>query len=166
MVILDREPLIEGVREGLAELNETLDSIAEHELWDRVATGDWTVKDTLAVRTRWTEMLSSWISQGLDGLTPRTPAPGFKWNETPRLNGQIVRDEAGNGPEELRSRLDATVDELIGLIDCLDEDQLMLTEQFGWTRSWCVSRWISMNTITQYRSLRKMARRVLRERAA
>ncbi len=166
MVVLDREELIEEVRKAQAQLNDTLDSIEDGSLWDEVATGGWTVKDTLAVRVRWTEMLNSWIEDGLNGETPETPAPGFKWNETPLLNGRIVEEEKGARPDDLRSRLDADVTELMGLIDRLDQDQLMRVEQFGWTRSWCVSRWISTNTITQYRSLRTMARKVLRARAS
>lgn len=108
-------------------------------------------------------MLAGWIREGLEGRQPETPAPGYKWNETPRLNQEIVRSEKRTGADVLRRRLAAAISEIHDLVDRLDEDQLMQTDRFGWTRSWCVSRWISINTVTQYRSLQKMARKVLRE---
>ena len=51
---------------------------------------DWTVKDLLAVRTWWTERVVDWIEAGKRGEVPVTPAEGYRWNETPRLNADIV----------------------------------------------------------------------------
>ena len=52
---------------------------------------DWTIKDLLSVRCWWTTSVIDWIEAGKRGDCPITPAPGYQWKETPRLNANIVQ---------------------------------------------------------------------------
>ncbi len=52
---------------------------------------DWTVKELLAVRTWWTEKVVAWVVEWRKGGSPVTPAPGYRWKETPRLNNDIAK---------------------------------------------------------------------------
>ena len=51
---------------------------------------NWTIKDLLAVRLWWTESVLSWVDAGRRGEVPITPAEGYRWQETPRLNADTV----------------------------------------------------------------------------
>lgn len=62
-----------------------IEGYREPEVW-----GDgWTICDLLAHLTEWEQMFLGWYQAGLNGGQPIMPAPGFKWNETPRLNRAI-----------------------------------------------------------------------------
>ena len=49
----------------------------------------WTVSDLVAHLAEWQRLFLSWYEDGLEGITPEMPAPGYKWSELPRLNHAI-----------------------------------------------------------------------------
>ena len=66
---------------------------------------DWRVKDLLAVRAWWTENVIDWIEAGMRGESPITPAEGYRWNETPRLNADVVKAARRESYRSVRARL-------------------------------------------------------------
>ena len=52
---------------------------------------DWTVKDLFIHLTEWEQLFLGWYRAGVAGEVVEIPAPGYKWNETPRLNRDIQR---------------------------------------------------------------------------
>ncbi|MFC6357197.1 ClbS/DfsB family four-helix bundle protein [Luethyella okanaganae] len=153
------------MRSERARLETALCRVEERGLFGAIAVDAWTVKDVLAIRARWTEMVAAWVIAGVRGETPRTPALGYTWGETPRLNADIVAAEADATPAQLRHRLGAALASIELAVSDLSDEDLLSTGRFSWTRAWCVSRWVSTNTITQYASLGRMVRRVLRAAA-
>lgn len=131
-----------------------------------VCVDGWSVKDLLAVRCWWTEHVVDWVEAGLRGESPETPAPGYKWNETPRLNDDIVKAAHKEGYRKIRNRLQRGLDRVITTIETLDDRQLLEAGVFEWADRWPVSRWISINTARQYETARTQIRRALRERAS
>lgn len=159
---LSREELASELDTAYSKLDALLESAAEADVFDVVAVDAWTVHDVLAVRVWWAEAVVEWIGAGLRDQTPQAPAAGYKWTQTPALNQSVVEASAGTSVRELRDRLRAAVAALRRYVETLDEDQLLSVGVFSWTRTWPVSRWIAVNTITQYASLSKMIRRVLK----
>ena len=49
----------------------------------------WTVTDLVAHLSEWQLMFLRWYEDGLRGAAPKMPSPGYKWNETPKLNRAI-----------------------------------------------------------------------------
>ena len=45
------------------------------------------------------------------------PAPGYKWNETPRLNRDIRERHKDRGSDDLWTELQATHDEVLGIAE-------------------------------------------------
>ena len=124
---------------------------------------DWSVKDLLAVRAWWTENVIDWIEAGKRGETPITPAEGYRWNETPRLNSDVVKAARGESYRSVRDRLHRGFERVMRTIDALDDTELLGAGVFEWAGKYPVSRWISMNTARQYTTARTFIRRALRE---
>ncbi len=124
---------------------------------------DWSVKDLLAVRAWWTESVIDWIEAGRRGETPITPAEGYRWNETPRLNADVVKAARRESYRSVRARLERGFERVIRIIDALDDTELLGIGVFAWAGKYPISRWISINTARQYTTARTFIRRALRE---
>lgn len=157
-----RQELTEAVVTAFAKLREELEAVdaASAEL---PCVDDWSVKDLLAVRAWWTESVVDWIEAGRRGEHPVTPAPGYRWNETPRLNADIVRKARKETFEAIRTRLERGQRRVLATIDSLDDEELLRVGTFGWAGKWPLSRWISLNTARQYTTARTFIRRALRD---
>jgi hypothetical protein len=121
----------------------------------------WSVKDLLAVRAWWTENVVIWVQAGQCGECPTTPARGYGWNETPRLNADIVRGARHHSYRSIRARLDRGAARVLSTIDGLDDAELLDVGVFAWAGKWPVSRWISVNTARQYATARMFIRRAV-----
>ncbi|MEM7101152.1 MAG: ClbS/DfsB family four-helix bundle protein [Pseudomonadota bacterium] len=121
----------------------------------------WRVKDLIAVRAWWSESLVQWIARGrCDDRTFELPAPGYGWNETPRLNNDVVQERYTHTFADSLRRLDFAYQEVIELIDLLSDQQLSAKHQFFWAGNYPVCRWISINTTRQYTTARTLLRKV------
>jgi hypothetical protein len=156
-----RKELTELVATSFGKLRTEIDnggpSLAELPCVD-----NWSVKDLLAVRAWWTESVVDWIEAGRRGETPTTPAPGYGWRETPRLNTDIVQAARRQSYRTLRTRLERGTARVLATIDALDNTELLEVGVFDWAGNWPISRWISINTARQYATARTFIRRALR----
>ena len=124
---------------------------------------DWSVKDLLAVRVWWTESVVDWIEAGRRGESPITPAEGYRWSETPRLNADVVKAAGRESYRSIRARLERGFARVIRTIDSLDDRELLEVGTFVWAGKYPISRWISLNTARQYTTARIFVRRSVRE---
>ncbi len=124
---------------------------------------DWSVKDLLVVRAWWTENVIDWIEAGKRGETPVTPAGGYRWKETPRLNADIVKAARRESYSSVRARLERGFQGVMRTIDALDDRELLGVGVYPWAGKYPISRWISINTARQYTTARTFIRRALRE---
>lgn len=158
----DRCELTDLVRASYEKLRAELDE-AGPRAGSLPCVEDWSVKDLLAVRAWWPEQVIEWIEAGRRGESPVVPAPGYRWNETPRLNAAIVRRARHESYRSLRSRLERGYERVMATMDSLDDDELLGVGVFGWAGKYPISRWISINTARQYTTARSFVRRALRE---
>ncbi len=126
-------------------------------------TDDWTVKDLLAVRAWWSENVVDWIEAGKRGETPSTPARGYRWNETPRLNADVVESARRESYRSIRRRLEENHERVMRTIDPLDDSELLEVGVFAWAGTSPISRWLSINTARQYTTALTFLRRALRQ---
>ncbi len=158
-----RRELIDQITTTYDKLDSELDD-AGPSLGSLPCVDGWTVKDLLAVRAWWTESVLDWIDAGRRGEVPVTPAPGYRWKETPRLNAGIVRKARRQSYRKIRERLTCGYARLRETIDSLDDRELLDVGSFEWAGSYPLSRWLSINTARQYRTARTFVRRAMRER--
>jgi hypothetical protein len=157
-----RKALNELVASTFEKLESELDAEGP-EVGNLRCVDEWTVKDLLAVRAWWTESVVEWIEGGRRGESLTTPAQGYGWNETPRLNADIVSRARNEPYAAVRIRLRKGFESVLALIASLDERELLSPEVFPWAGKWPVSRWISINTARQYVTARTFIRRALRD---
>ena len=146
---------------SFAKLRLELD---EHDAdWAKLScVDDWSVKDLLAVRAWWTERVVRWVEAGRRGESPTTPEEGYRWNETPRLNADVVRAARHETYRAVRGRLERGVADVLSTIDGLDDRELLDVGVFPWAGKWPISRWISLNTARQYTTARAFIRQAVR----
>ena len=157
-----RDELIDQVESSFARLQAELDA-AGPRIGNLPCVDEWSVKDLLAVRAWWTEHVVDWVEAGRRGETPVTPAEGYRWSETPRLNSDIVRRARCASYRSLRTRLTCGYGRAMALIDSLTDEELLGIGTFPWTGKYPVSRWLSINTARQYTTARSFVRKALRE---
>ncbi len=127
---------------------------------------DWTVKDMLAVRFWWTTSVVDWIVAGQKNQVPVLPAEGYRWNETPRLNADIVKQARKESYRSIRTGLAQGYQRVRHTIDALSDEELLSVGVFEWAGKYPVSRWISINTARQYTTARTFVRRAVRKSGA
>lgn len=157
-----REHLNELLTQSYSKLIGVLDTCGS-ELADVVCVEDWTVKDLLAVRLWWLESVCNWIQTGRRGETPVIPAEGYRWNETPRLNNDIVKNSEASTYQQIRNELAAAYAGLLKLIEELDDHELLDVGVYSWTEKWPLARWISLSSSTQFSSAARYVRHALKE---
>lgn len=129
-----------------------------------ICVDDWTIKDLLAVRAWWAERVCDWIEAGRRGEHPVTPAEGYRWTETPRLNADIITGARGEPLTGLRERLADSYQRALDTIDALEDDELLESGHYGWAGKVPLLRYLSINTARQYTTARTYIRRALRKR--
>lgn len=157
-----RAELVNYVRTTFEKLRVELDA-AGPGVSDIHCVEDWTVKDLLAVRVWWTESVIDWVEAGRRGESPITPAQGYRWKETPRLNADVVKKCRSETYDSIRDRLERGYERVMLAIDSLDDHELLDVGAFAWAGNYPISRWISINTARQYTTARAFIRRALRE---
>ena len=158
-----RRELIRQLEDSFEKLHAELND-GEPTLGSLPCVDAWTVKDLLAVRAWWTENVVAWIREGCAGGTPVTPAPGYRWKETPRLNADIVKAARRDSYNSVRARLERGYADVLRLIDELGDRELLRPGVFPWAGRYPIRRWISLNTVRQYTTARTFIRRAMRER--
>jgi hypothetical protein len=159
-----RAELIDHLTTSFARLREELDGAGPRP-GGIPCVDDWSIKDLLAVRAWWAESVVEWVEAGRRGESPTTPAPGYRWSETPRLNADLVRKARRQSYRKIRQRLDLGFESALATIDALSDAELLEVGIFDWAGKWPIARWVSLNTARQYTTARTFIRRALRQRA-
>ena len=158
-----RSELVDSVRVTFKKLTDELDA-AGPRIGNLHCVEDWSVKDLLIVRTWWTERVAEWVEAGMRGECPETPAVGYSWKETPRLNAEIVKQHRRESFKSVRQRLDNGCEKVLAVIDALDDNELLDVGIFEWAGRYPIARWISLNTTRQYTTARTFIRRAIRNK--
>ena len=123
---------------------------------------EWTIKDLFVHLTEWEQMFLIWYRNGLAEIQPDMPAPGYKWNETPRLNRDIWRKHRKKSWKRIRHDFDTSYDEMLALAMSLSEEELLSPGIFGWTTKYPLTTYLGANTCSHYCVATKILRRWLK----
>lgn len=157
-----RSELTELVSTSYAKLERELQLVGPAAA-ERRCVDSWSVKDLIAVRAWWTEQVVDWIEAGRQCKPVTLPATGYRWNETPRLNADVVAKSKSESYERICGRLERGVQRVLATIRSLNNRELLEAGTFEWAGKWPLSRWISLNTARQYATARTYIRRGLRQ---
>lgn len=121
----------------------------------------WTLTDLVAHLAEWQLMFLTWYEDGLRGRTPKMPAPGYKWNETPKLNRAIWAKHRFRSAPAVTARFDAGFNRILEIVDALTPEQLLMSGHFRWTGNNALATYLAPNTASHYRFALKMIKRWL-----
>lgn len=157
-----KHELVESVEHEHRAFVELLRSLPTSRYRDAGVWGDgWTICDLLAHLTEWEQMFLRWYQAGENGERPIMPAPGYKWNETPRLNQAIVRKHRRKPIDSVLDEFETSYREIFSLTQQLSEDELLVPGHFAWTGKNPLTTYLAPNTCSHYRFASKVLKRWL-----
>lgn len=163
MKYASKRDLLADIEKEFRALTDLLEGIPEDRFGDPGVWGDdWSINDLVAHLAEWHRLFLGWFRAGSAGEKPSLPAPGYKWNETPKLNHDIWRRHRGRPTAELRGELDATHAEVRQLAARLSPDELFDPGRFSWTGKNALVTYLGANTASHYRFAGKVLRRWLK----
>lgn len=159
--------LIRDIRAQYELLSARLEAIPKSRWREPGVWGDgWTITDLVAHLAEWQFMFLSWYEAGLKGTTPEMPAPGYKWNETPKLNRAIWAKHRCRSATAIKADFDEGFNRIIEIVEPLSPEQLLTPGHFRWTRENSLATYLTPNTASHYRFALKVIERWLKGGAA
>ena len=153
---------VQDEREALASLLDTLSDAerSEPHVWGE----GWTVCDLVAHLAAWHRLFLRWFNEGRAGSDPDLPAPGYKWNETPRLNRAIWSENRGRSYSSVLDDFETSFEEVESVLRGLSEAELFQPGHFTWTGKNGLVIYAGANTASHYRFALKVLKRWQRRR--
>lgn len=162
-----KEDLLKSIRTEHDALCALLLGIPEARHRERGVWGDgWTLCDLVAHLAEWQRMFLEWYREGEKGGKIHMPAPGYKWNELPRLNRAIWTKHRYRDPAGIRADFDSGYRRILKLVEGLSPEGLLKPGYFEWTGKYPLTTYLGPNTASHYRFAIKVIRRWQRQLAA
>ena len=158
-----KDALLQDIRTTHDQLCGLLIEIPEPRWQDPGVWGDeWTVADLVAHLAEWQRMFLVWYEDGSRGAAPRMPAPGYKWNETPRLNLAIRENHRSRPGAAVMTDFESGYQRILQIADGLSIEQLLAPGAFAWTGRNPLTTYLGPNTASHYRFAIRVIRRWLK----
>jgi hypothetical protein len=158
-----KESLLQDIRAEHDALSARLREIPQERWREAGVWGDaWTPADLVAHLAEWQRMFLTWYEDGARGIVPEMPAPGYKWNETPRLNRAIWEKHRLRSVAAVRKDFESGYRRITRLVEGLSPEQVLEAGRFSWTGKHPLATYIGPNTASHYRFAIKVLKRWLR----
>jgi len=162
-----KQALLDDIRREHDALVGRLHDIPTKQWREPGVWGDgWTLCDLVAHLAEWQHMFLAWYDDGVAGVQPQMPAPGYTWRETPRLNHAIWEKHRSRSPSAVRADFDAGYQRIVQIVESLSADQLLSPGHFPWTSRYPLTTYLGPNTASHYRFASKVVRRWLKQRGS
>ena len=141
------------------------DAISESLKDKRADEVDRTPAENLAYQVGWTTLVLKWEEDERKGLTVKTPADKFKWNELGKLYQWFTDTYAHLSIQELKAKLSDNINSIYAMIDSLSEEELFKPHMRKWadeatkTAVWEVYKFIHVNTVAPFGTFRTKIRK-------
>jgi hypothetical protein len=163
MKYASKEYLLQDIRKEHNALSVQLRNVPKTRWQESGVWGDgWTLADLVAHLAEWQRLFLTWYEEGAKGIIPEMPAPGYKWNEIPRLNRAIWEKHRLRRVETVRRDFEAGYRRILQLVEKLSSKQLLEAGHFGWTGRNPLATYLGPNTASHYRFAMKVLKRWLR----
>ena len=121
-----------------------------------------TIKDIVAHRAHWIDLFLGWYADGQAGKEVFFPAKGYKWNELPRYNADLRKQQAKLSWPAACAALDVAHHRLVEFIRAQDNTALYGGPMKGAKNAWTVGRWAEAAGPSHYRSASKYIRKSIK----
>lgn len=158
-----KQALIDDIRTAHDSLCARLHETPKTRWHERGVWGDgWTLSDLVAHLAEWQRMFLSWYEEGKEGATPKMPAPGYKWSQTPKLNRAIWQKHRSRSTAAIKADFDSGYVRILQLVKALSPEQLLVPGHFTWTGKHPLTTYLGPNTASHYRFAIKVINRWLK----
>lgn len=114
------------------------------------------INNLLAYLIGWGELVLKWNRKKSNGEAVDFPETGYKWNNLGPLAQKFYQDYAEEDFTTLTVKLDATVEQILELIESKPSNELY---QVAWYEKWTLGRMIQFNTSSPYTNARARIRK-------
>jgi hypothetical protein len=153
-----KQQFLEEITKERRKLETLLSSIPDERKTDEVTDG-MSVKDFLAHRAEWGEMMIRWYEEARAGKVPAVPTERFKWNQLKELNADIHTRNQDKPLSEVTEHFNRVHDELYRLIGTVTEEELFTKKHYGFTGVSDLVTYLNSATASHYRSAAKHIRK-------
>jgi hypothetical protein len=162
-----KKAMLDDIRAEHDALCARLDDIPRSRWREPGVWGDgWTLSDLVAHLAEWQFMFLGWYEAGLKGADVQMPAPGYKWNELPRLNRAVWAKHRSRSRAAVRADFETGYHQILDLAGALSEAQLLQPGHVAWTGKNGLRTYLGANTASHYRFASGVVNRWLRSAAA
>ena len=161
-----REELQKAIEMNYNKLKKELDTIPE-ELWEaKELEGHskgtlMSIHNLVAYLAGWGQLVLKWNCKKDRGEAVDFPETGYKWNELGKLAQKFYEDYKDDDVKALTETLDATVKEILKLIESKSNTALYAV---SWYDKWTQGRMIQFNTASPYANARARIRKWKKEK--
>ncbi|MDG1147389.1 MAG: ClbS/DfsB family four-helix bundle protein [Crocinitomicaceae bacterium] len=143
-------------------INIPADQAVAKELAGHAKGTEMSVSNVVSYLIGWGELVLKWNQKKERLAHVDFPETGYKWNELGRLAQKFYVDYEHLNYEDLLTRLDSVVDQILNLIQ--KSNNADLYEQ-PWYGKWTKGKMIQLNTSSPYKNARTRVRKWKRQRA-
>ena len=160
----NKQELLEAIRVASDKLHQDCNNIPDNLTRELSIEGNVkgtliSVCDTLAYLIGWGKLVLKWHSRSEQGQKVDFPETGYKWNELGQLAQSFHEQYQNWSYASLLKEHKATVQEIVGLIDRLDNHSLY---EIAWYEKWTLGRMIQLNTSSPMKNMRTKVRKFKR----
>ncbi|MHA2028313.1 MAG: ClbS/DfsB family four-helix bundle protein [Candidatus Kariarchaeaceae archaeon] len=159
----DKVKLIDNIHKSWRLLFTTLNKVPKNRWEEPGVLNKWSIKDILAHLHEWHNMLDLWHNIGIEGKTPETPLPGYKWNQLREVNEIIYQKYKNMGLAVVLKNLENTHERVLKLSHEVPAEAIFTKGYFKWTGNTYFRSYIRSNSSGHYNWAKKHIRKWMRE---
>lgn len=130
-----KEQLLSQSQGNFEQLFALIEPLSPPERIKPGVNGEWSIKDVLAHLTAWHQMYFIWYKEGMKGIKPEMPAPGYSWKTTPQLNEKMFHEHRDQSYETVVADLNSSHERIMEIIEGHSEEELFTKKMYKWTGS-------------------------------
>jgi hypothetical protein len=142
--------LIDSSQKEFENLLDLVNTIPNQQLSEPGVCESWSVKDILAHLHAWHMLFLTWYQEGITGIKPPMPAPGYTWKQTPELNQVLFEEYMNEDYQIVLTSLKESHQEVFSVIEKHSEEELFTKKLFKWTGTTSMGSYLISNTASHY----------------
>lgn len=111
---------------------------------------EWSIKDILAHLHAWHMLCFVWYQEGMTGVKPPMPAPGYTWKETPGLNQAIYEEYKDEEFKQVLISLQESHLEVQQTIKKHNQEELFTKKLYKWTGTTSLASYLISSAPSHY----------------
>ncbi|HSV95100.1 MAG TPA: ClbS/DfsB family four-helix bundle protein [Spirochaetia bacterium] len=109
-----------------------------------------TAKDIIAHLLAWQLLELTWYQEGMSGIKPAIPAPGYTFKDAPKLNEKLYQEYKSITWDNLVKQFTASHKKLISIVNKHTDEELSTKKKYAWTGSTSITCYLASALSSHY----------------